>query len=194
VTKEVQTAGASSSSAEVAASDDIYYWTGAGVFYFTGVFYAASELKLGFWDSLVAPIQWLLDGSELLDALSSGEFWSIFLGLSLVVIHVALIVMAVRHKEPFWGIGIFLFPLVGDIAWTIYYFSTHEQRERNGGREPAVTTSSWVAPQPPTASLPPHRLMTERLAKDIRELARLREEGLLTQEEFEKQKSRLLSD
>lgn len=54
------------------------------------------------------------------------DHWRLLALLAMLGLHLGVIVWATMEKEPWWGIGIFLFPWVGDIAFTIYYFATRE--------------------------------------------------------------------
>lgn len=178
--------------------------------------------------------------------------------LVIILIHLGVLVWAVANRHPWWAIGIFLFPIVGDIVYVIYYFSTQEPGpspstelwkepttpgetvraiartynrqgflamrageeavvvkvdRRGGGKRAFVTvvgpngkqlsglTSKVlrvVKPAPgegpesaPSAPSLPGRGHTE-LRPQLEELARLREDGLITEEEFTAKKRKLL--
>lgn len=49
-----------------------------------------------------------------------------FLGVILLIVHFLVLIWAIANRHAWWAIGIFLFPLVGDIVYVIYYFSSRE--------------------------------------------------------------------
>lgn len=52
-------------------------------------------------------------------------------------IHIGLVIWAVTNRHSWGAIGIFLFPVVGDLAYVIYYFAT---------REPSRGIEAWTPP------------------------------------------------
>lgn len=171
-----------------------------------------------------------------------------------LVVHLSIVVWAISNRHPWGAIGVFLFPVVGDIAYVIYYFGSRERADplvprasdtpegaifetaravRPGGLTGLVppgtpvrvtrrlTSSSVEAELPngtrgnfyrselrpiekqigeeaqPKAESPttPHPSTTPQSSNwyaEIRELAVLLEEGLITEEEFRAKKRQIL--
>lgn len=168
--------------------------------------------------------------------------------LVILLIHLGVLVWAVANRDPWWAIGIFLFPIVGDIVYVIYYFGSQGPRpSRSTGSSwqvqegdlvetrvrIGITGSNEVIPKGTTLTVRDvqdnrvrvedpsgvrYRLYTEdlslirraqgnppplpgtgaemppakRYADELRELAALRDDGLITEEEFTAKKRKLL--
>lgn len=61
----------------------------------------------------------------------------VLLGLLILAAHLGVLIWAITNKHAWWALGIFFFPVVGDIAYAIYYFGTREQQE------PTPRTGRW---------------------------------------------------
>lgn len=44
-----------------------------------------------------------------------------------LAVHLWFVVWAVRNRQPWWALGIFFFPVVGDISYLIYYLATRSE-------------------------------------------------------------------
>jgi hypothetical protein len=54
------------------------------------------------------------------------------LGVLILLVHLGVLLWAISNKQPWWALGVFFFPLVGDLAYLIYYFSTSDTPRRSG--------------------------------------------------------------